>query len=162
MSPTFRQAVRDEVESWSEEGLLGDEKFRQFKNALPESRLVAWEEVYRWMTRIATKYGLTRKEFDEYCTMPSTSANGTRIFYPFHILSRPQAKGIWQWHTLYAMARAMLSRMRTRCNKYAEAAGLGERQMDPARVIYWWAHHLCQKIQGRPEMLSGRHALALF
>lgn len=42
----------------------------------------------------------------------------------------------------------MLNRLRTQCNKYAEAAGLGERQMDPVRVIYWWAQHLCQKIKG--------------
>lgn len=42
----------------------------------------------------------------------------------------------------------VLHRMQTRCNRYAECAGFGERRMNPLRFIYWWTHHLSRRIQG--------------
>ena len=41
----FSQTVRNELGSWSEEELFGDDKFRQFKDALPESSAVPWGDV---------------------------------------------------------------------------------------------------------------------
>ncbi|KAH6854726.1 hypothetical protein B0I37DRAFT_350008 [Chaetomium sp. MPI-CAGE-AT-0009] len=93
-------------------------------------------------------YGLTHDEFQYYCTAASPSGSRQRVFYPFHILSRPEAEELqWDWGTLYARAHRMLHRMRTKCNKHAEKAGYGEPKLDPLRLIVWWWHHLCGKIQ---------------
>ncbi|KAK4034034.1 hypothetical protein C8A01DRAFT_19101, partial [Parachaetomium inaequale] len=141
----FGPTIQDELASWKPRELFGDERFRQFTENVDEAHDVPWTTVYRWLKKIAVKYGLTHKEFEYYCTISTPTG---RVFYPFHVLSRPQAEGSWGWHSLFAVARAMLERMRRACNKHAEAAGLGEDQMDPLRFIYWWAHHLCRKIQG--------------
>jgi hypothetical protein len=70
------------------------------------------------------------------------------VFFPFHILAKPQAEEIsWSWGDMFGAAKRILDRMRISCNKHAEAAGLGEQEMDPLRFIYWWCHHLCKKIQ---------------
>jgi len=86
------------------------------------------------MKNITGKYGLTPQEFEELCTVPSPTSRPS--FYPFHILSRPQATEIWEWNTVYSIATSMLHRMQTRCNQYAERAGFGERRMNPLWFIY--------------------------
>jgi hypothetical protein len=85
---------------------------------------------------IAKKYGLTSEEFDDYCTLPDPSSKD-RVFYPYHVLSRPQAQGWWTWNHVHQIAKYMLYVMRKHCNKHAEAAGHGETEMNPFRLIYW-------------------------
>ncbi|KAH8911519.1 hypothetical protein BR93DRAFT_990466, partial [Coniochaeta sp. PMI_546] len=98
------------------------------------------------MVRIAAKYSLTPEEFDYYCC--TDSPYDTRVFYPFHVLSRSQAKAIgWSWDLLTAFASERLARMRTQCNKLAEEAGCGEKVVTDVYLAYWMAHWICQKIQ---------------
>ncbi|KAK4234554.1 hypothetical protein C8A03DRAFT_37676 [Achaetomium macrosporum] len=88
-----------------------------------------WTVVYDWLVKIANKYGLTQDEFDYYFTVstPASSRPIGKVFYPYYVLSRSQATAI--------------------CNKNGEAEGYGEHEMDPERLIYWWGHHLCKKVQ---------------
>lgn len=112
------------------------------------SNAISWRSVYQSLRQIAAKYGLTDQEFIYHCTLPAPASETGRVFYPYHVLSRPLAKELsWTWATLYSRTKFMLRRMRIGCNKHAEAAGYGEEQMDPLRLIYWWAHHLCMNVQ---------------
>ncbi|SPQ20051.1 b226b31c-ec1d-4b71-8ca7-9485d6eda6f1 [Thermothielavioides terrestris] len=109
-----------------------------------------WNLVYQWLVKIANKYGLTQDDFDYYFTLPAptSSRSNDKVFYPFSVLSRAQAKAMsWDWCCLFNVAGQMLDRMRRHCNKHAQAEGYGEHEMDPLRLIYWWGHHLCQKVQ---------------
>ena len=98
--------------------------------------------------RIAEKYGLTPGEFDYFCTVPAPAPSTGRVFYPFHVLSSPQAVAMsWSGKCLSRLAHAMLCRMRRDCNKWAEKAGYGEPDMNALKFMYWWARSLCRKIQ---------------
>ncbi|KAK4243037.1 hypothetical protein C7999DRAFT_45057 [Corynascus novoguineensis] len=141
----FGPTIREELAFWEPNTLFGNEGSGQFRKHVDEATTIVWKTVYQWLERIAAKYDLTRREFEYYCTIQTPRG---RVFYPYHVLSRPQAQKHWGWHTLFAVARGMLVTMQTACNRHAEAAGLGENQMNPLRLIYWWTHHLCQKIQG--------------
>lgn len=104
------------------------------------------QSLYDELRRIAQSYDITGPEFDYYCTV--ASSNGERVFYPFHILSMPQAEQInWDWKTIIHIASRILSRMRRECNKHAEKAGYGERQATPVKVVYWIGAFLCDKIR---------------
>ncbi|KAL2193975.1 hypothetical protein P885DRAFT_43990, partial [Corynascus similis CBS 632.67] len=130
--------------------LLPDVQARSNKREIAHWGQGKWKGVYHWLVKIAEKHGLTSGEFEEYCTVraPGTSTQNRRVFYPYHCLSKEQAEGMsWDWHSLYAVVSRMLDTMRRYCNRHAEAAGYGEQKMTPLNVIYWWAHHLCKKIQ---------------
>lgn len=106
------------------------------------------QKVYNQLLRIGAKYGLSRQEFEYYCTIPSPRGKTHRVFYPYHILSRPQAEASgWDWDTLMTAAKHFLFTMRTQCNKHAEMAGHGESQVDETLFIYWMATHFSDKIQ---------------
>ncbi|KAL7952887.1 hypothetical protein V8C34DRAFT_298362 [Trichoderma compactum] len=97
-----------------------------------------WKRVYADLLRIADRYGLGPSEFNYYLTIPSHSSHGEitkRVFYPFYILSRPQAESIeWNWITLRKMALGLL---------YGKQSQI----MDPIHLIYWIASYFCKKIQ---------------
>ncbi|KAH8900908.1 hypothetical protein GQ53DRAFT_708827 [Thozetella sp. PMI_491] len=104
--------------------------------------------MYEDIKRIAALYGLTAEELDYHCTVASPKRGEPPVFYPYHILSRPQAQQFgWDWPALVELAGFMLQTMRRECNKHAERAGLGENDMDARRVVYWMAHHFCKKIR---------------
>lgn len=102
---------------------------------------------YGLLLRIANKYGMTEDEFRFYSTIPAPEG-GSPVFYPFHVLSRPQAvvRG-WDWRHTLGFAKGRLDRMRACCNADAENAALGEPRMDAIKVVYWMAHHWCDKIK---------------
>ncbi|KAL2689838.1 hypothetical protein Neosp_003899 [[Neocosmospora] mangrovei] len=107
-----------------------------------------WEFVYDTLVSIGAGYGLLPNDFQYYCTIPSPKGSGHRVFYPFRILSRPQALAIgWDWHILNILARKKLQIMRKFCNRHAEGAGYGEPQVTELVFIYWMAHHFSSKIQ---------------
>lgn len=62
---------------------------------MSETALEDAAKLYQTLLRIARSYDLTTSEFEYYCTIPSPRArsNGDddRVFYPYHILSRPHA-----------------------------------------------------------------------
>lgn len=105
-----------------------------------------WDLEYPTLLRIAEEYGLNSDDFEFYLTVPSKRGE-KRIFYPFHVLSRPQAQTIgWDWHHLARLATRMLKRMRKHCNRHAEKKGLGE-NMDEKRFVYWMVAHFSREIQ---------------
>ncbi|KAI9167611.1 Zinc finger protein [Paramyrothecium foliicola] len=98
------------------------------------------------LQNIAKRHELTSDDFEFHLTI-SSPRSGKRVFYPFHILSRPQAESIgWDWGHIVKMASIMLKRMQKECNKHAQAAGHGE-EMDATRVIYWMTGHFARKIR---------------
>ncbi|KAL7765955.1 hypothetical protein ACKLNR_003871 [Fusarium oxysporum f. sp. zingiberi] len=104
------------------------------------------QNLYAELRRIAQSYDITGPEFDYYCTV--ASPNGERVFYPFHILSMPQAEQInWGWHIMHQMVGDMLTNMRSFCNRHAEKAGHGEKHAQTVKVIYWMGAFLCNKIR---------------
>ncbi|KAJ4857589.1 hypothetical protein T069G_08486 [Trichoderma breve] len=57
---------------------------------------------------IGSKYGLTQYEFEYYLTIPPPRS-WDRVFYPFHVLSRPQAlQNGWDWNKVTALTRFMI------------------------------------------------------
>ncbi|RBQ73706.1 hypothetical protein FVER14953_20433 [Fusarium verticillioides] len=106
-----------------------------------------WETIYHNLISIARRYGLTKDEFQSYCTLSQPNGAG-RVFFPYHILAQPQALAVgWDWHIVHYIANFTLGQMRRQCNRYAEAAGQGEPEVDAVIYIYWTCHHLCDKIR---------------
>ncbi|KAJ4055868.1 hypothetical protein NW753_006635 [Fusarium oxysporum] len=106
-----------------------------------------WDAVYLSLVQIARRYGLSELEFETFCTMPQPQGTKT-VFFPYHVLARPQALVVgWDWHLLHQTAMLALRTMRRNCNRHAEAAGLGEPEVDPFIYIYWTCHHVCDRIQ---------------
>lgn len=107
------------------------------------------------IARIALdRYGLAQQEFEALLTIPSPDAS-RRVFYPFHVLSRPQARAMkWDWHHVFSMCANMITTMVKNCNAPAEKAGLGETLLDCDTLLYWMATFFCDKIGtikfGRP------------
>lgn len=111
------------------------------------SKIHEWRTVYHNLVSIARRYSLSDDEFETYCTISRPNGAG-RVFFPYHILAQSQASAVgWDWHILHFIANSTLYRMRKTCNKHAEAAGLGEPQVDAVIYIYWICHHLCDKIR---------------
>ncbi|KAF4415889.1 hypothetical protein FACUT_13022 [Fusarium acutatum] len=104
------------------------------------------KDLYAELQRIARSYGITGPEFDYYCTV--ASPNGDRVFYPFYILSMPQAQQInWDWNLMVEFASELLTNMRRYCNRHAQKAGYGEKNADKIKVLYWIGAFLCDKIK---------------
>jgi hypothetical protein len=53
---------------------------------------ISWTTVYQHLLEIASSYGLTQEEFEYCCTAQAPWGPTDRVFYPFHILSRPYAE----------------------------------------------------------------------
>lgn len=108
---------------------------------------VIWEREYEKYLQLASVYGLSREDFEFYLTIPSVRAD-KRVFYPFFVLSRPQAESIrWDWQHLSWLARRMLARMQGHCNKHAENEGLGDKGLDDKKLICWLVAFFCRKVQ---------------
>ncbi|EWZ42618.1 hypothetical protein FOZG_07486 [Fusarium oxysporum Fo47] len=117
--------------------------------------------IYRNLKRIAESKGITTFEFEYYCTVLSSGRIRQRVFYPFHILSRPQAESIgWDWHILFQICRDMLKKMRKECNKHAEKAGHGEAHVDAVRLIYWMGTWVCDQISRLKAEESDKEEIA--
>ncbi|KAH6850199.1 hypothetical protein B0I37DRAFT_428192 [Chaetomium sp. MPI-CAGE-AT-0009] len=145
----FGPVIQDQLDGWTIRDLFtGDSFTSERHNSTAPTSHSYWKGVYRWLIRIAEKHGLTREEFEYYGTVSVPDSPDGRVFFPFHVLARAQAEGMsWGWRTTFVIARSMLHQMREACNRHAERAGFGEQEMDPLRLIYWWCHHLCKKIQ---------------
>lgn len=115
---------------------------------LSGSRSWQWDQEYSTLLRIAGSFGLGPDEFEFYLTVPS-SRSGKRVFYPFHVLSRPLAEATrWDWNDVLTLAGRMLHTMRIACNRHAEAAGLGDKYMNETRFVYWMVAHFSRQVQG--------------
>ncbi|WKT48784.1 Zinc finger C2H2-type [Fusarium oxysporum f. sp. vasinfectum] len=105
--------------------------------------------IYDNLLRIAQSYDLSVSEFEYYCTVSSPRFPQKRVFYPFYILSKPQAQqSDWDWPVMLKVAEEMLFNMRRSCNRHAEQAGHGEKHMNDIRLVYWMAMDLCRQIKG--------------
>ncbi|KAJ4256096.1 hypothetical protein NW762_009172 [Fusarium torreyae] len=84
---------------------------------------VEGRRAYPATTTVAQKYGLTKKEFEYFFTIASPNGQ-ERVFYSYHVLSRPQAMACgWDWWVMIELCDAMVQNMKSQCNKHAEAAG---------------------------------------
>lgn len=72
------------------------------------SQIEAGTAMYPTLVQIGVQYGLTQYEFEYYLTTPSLRRLD-RVFYPFHVLSRPQAlQNGWDWNKITALTRFMI------------------------------------------------------
>ncbi|KAH6847559.1 hypothetical protein B0I37DRAFT_391421 [Chaetomium sp. MPI-CAGE-AT-0009] len=114
----------------------------------PQKQKSVLEELRTGRSGPATRTELTRRRKQWLCIVASPSRPDQRVFYQFHVLWHPEAENLfWDWGTLYTKANYMLYNMRAMCNRHAESSGEGEPKMDALRLIVWWCHHLCRKIQ---------------
>ncbi|KAF5004151.1 hypothetical protein FDECE_9365 [Fusarium decemcellulare] len=91
--------------------------------------------VYKNLQRIAEAYGLAASEFEYYCTIPAPRRVKAMVFYPFHVLSKPQARGNgWGWLSMRNFAAP-------------ENAGLGESHVTATHLVYWMCAHLCDQVR---------------
>jgi len=146
-SPTKQRGVLESLRT----GVLGPETepelaaFTWFTIARPPQNTGKWDYVN--LLRIARKYGLTKDDFEFFATIESPDG-GDPVFYPFHVLSQPQAiHQRWDCTHTAGFANVILKRMRRECNLSAEKAGLGEPAMDAIKVVYWMAHHWLDKVR---------------
>lgn len=115
-----------------------------------------WTSLYEILETIAALYGLSKSEFKYYSTIPSPGRPRYPVFFPYHILARPQAIALgWDWNTWEVVAREMLATMRRSCNKHAEASGLGEPWITKKLLICWMAAVTCQRIKEVKEEQPG-------
>ncbi|OIW28821.1 hypothetical protein CONLIGDRAFT_681768 [Coniochaeta ligniaria NRRL 30616] len=126
---------------------FGDDTGR--KMPVSREQRSADEAIYKTPQTIAAKHGLSASEFEYYCTIESRSKHSGPVFYPFHALSKPEAKAYgWDQKSLRAICATRLRRLRTQCNRRGEAAGYGEEGMEATKLIYWLALGTCKQIQG--------------
>ncbi|KAF4950607.1 hypothetical protein FGADI_8087 [Fusarium gaditjirri] len=130
---------------------IGIQSFYRAAWRFPAEKLQerATDAIYDNLLRIAQSYDLSVSEFEYYCTVPSPYFPQKRVFYPFYILSKPQAEqSNWDWPVMLKLAQEMLFNMHKYCNKHAEQAGRGEKYMNDIRHVYWMAMDLCRQIKG--------------
>ncbi|KAG7284558.1 hypothetical protein NEMBOFW57_010936 [Staphylotrichum longicolle] len=65
-SGEFGPVIQDELRKWTPEALFTD-KTKKWSSTIRFLSL-DWNDVYQWLVKIARKYGLTRDEFDYYCS----------------------------------------------------------------------------------------------
>lgn len=105
------------------------------------------ESLYDTLVRICEHYGLTREEFEFFLTIPSSSNGIYRVFYPFHVWSRRQACEIgWDWNNLFDYAVDAVGTLRDYCNKSAEDAGHGEKELGSMTFLWWITAYFATKI----------------
>ncbi|KAM5349633.1 hypothetical protein ACJ41O_006138 [Fusarium nematophilum] len=105
------------------------------------------QKLYDSMLGIAQKYGLSEEEFEYYFTI-SAPTRKERVFYPFHVLSRPQAEAYgWDWWVVIDLCSSMVCTLKTGCNKHAEAAGHGEKGLNATTMAFFLAHFFCDKVK---------------
>ncbi|KAG9253698.1 uncharacterized protein F5Z01DRAFT_623038, partial [Emericellopsis atlantica] len=149
-SPDFTRAVLESLRtgvlsSEMREVIDTKERSRYFKIPL-RSMTELGRTIQPRLHDIADHYGISADEFDECFTIMSPHSPGLRVFFPFHVTARKDAVALgWDWQYTLSAARSMLQRMRSACNRLAEAAGLGEKGMDKERVLYWICHVLCRQ-----------------
>lgn len=100
------------------------------------SAIEAGTAMYPTLVQIGSKDGLTKYEFEYYLTIPSPRRLD-RVFYPFHVLSRPQAlQNGWDWNKVTALTRFMTRNLSNYCNSDAFKQGLQEVLLNPTNMIY--------------------------
>lgn len=145
----LRTGIRNEtvdnfLEQWQQAELFRI-TFQKYSDRGRWSRPQA--SVYQTLLQIAARYDLSKADFEYLCTIASPRSSNDRVFFPFHVLSRPQALSIgWDWSDVFNSASEKKS-MRKYCNKHAEAAGLGEPHVDAEIFVYWMAAYTCRRIQ---------------
>lgn len=103
--------------------------------------------MYDQLLRIAHHHGISKDDFDEYCTAQVPGRDGERVFFPYHVLSRPHAGEFgWDWHVLPRKIGYVLRTMRRACNLAAEKSNLGEPRLDETMLVHVMATHYCQRI----------------
>lgn len=104
------------------------------------------EKILHQLLRIANQYALSREEFEYFLTIKAPDGK-RKVFYPYHVLSRPQARGTgWDWHILLTKAKRMVKTLRKYCNLNAEKAGLGEKGLNDVTLIYFMGAYYCQQL----------------
>ncbi|RGP58639.1 krueppel like ous 1 [Fusarium longipes] len=110
--------------------------------------LVQGRNGYPTMLRISQKYGINKEEFEYHLTLLAPNGHD-RVFYPFHVLSRPQARVYgWDWANMINLCERMVKNMQRLCNRHAEKAGYGEKGADGTVCLYWMVHLFCDKVRG--------------
>lgn len=80
-------------------------------------------------------------------TVPGPKGIG-KVFYPFYVLSRPQAIALaWDWRHIIKYSSLKVYRLQTHCNRYAQKAGLGEPGLNQVTFMYWIAAYLSNVIR---------------
>jgi hypothetical protein len=119
------------------------------------SRTTQGRQIYAKLLDIAQSFGIPPGEFDYYLTIGSVDGRD-RVFYPYHVLSRPQASQFgWDWNSTLDKSQAMVKTMEEKCNSNAVDAGYGEKLLDKVTMIYFLAKVACQKIA---ELSSQGHS----
>lgn len=58
-------------------------------------------------------------------------------FYPFHVLSRPQAEeNRWDWNAVTAFGCHLTRALKDQCSRHAEAAGHREADLNETTMVY--------------------------
>ena len=97
------------------------------------------------MIKIADTQGLSKEDFIFYLTIRAPRRSD-RVFFPFHLFSHARARELrWDWNTTIAFAKSKITRMKGYCNKRAEDAGIGEKELSPTSFLYTMAAHFSQK-----------------
>ncbi|KAL7973503.1 hypothetical protein HDV63DRAFT_400539 [Trichoderma sp. SZMC 28014] len=102
--------------------------------------------MFQTLIQIGQVHCVTPQEFEYYLTVPAPG-RADKVFFPFHVLSRPQAQANnWDWHKLIALARHLTRNLKTQCNKHAEKNGFGDASLNHTTLIYWMGHYFCDQI----------------
>lgn len=110
---TFGPAVQDEIGDQSFPALFTQTGVGGWLGAaVPASDAVdlgGGGGVYKSLEQIAARYDLSDEEFVHSCTIPASASETGRVFYPYHLLSKPLVEELsWAWATLYSRAKFML------------------------------------------------------
>lgn len=144
----LNEATTDIIDRYEESterlSLLAPSKFSRFPISFRS--LKDGEKLLETLFEIGEKEGLRRDEFEFYLTIWAPDRD-RRVFYPWHELSRPVAEEIgWDWHHTMTMASEKVYGMQTQCNKHAEKANLGEKELNARTCVCFMAAFFSAKI----------------
>lgn len=153
----LNEEARHLVEQYDAAALFSIPNLPSFPSPERQNRL-GWDATYLYQQtlRIAQKYGLSKRDFEFFLTIPGPE-NRNRVFYPFHVLSQAQAIALgWDWHAWEIFTKTMLHRMRAACNKPAKSAGHGEPFVNEERFLFWLVSYFCERTSRDIMKLSDR------
>ncbi|PTB46574.1 hypothetical protein M441DRAFT_42353 [Trichoderma asperellum CBS 433.97] len=145
----IRTGTKDPIVDELLSGLSAGELFHSSRKPLAKTshrEIIASRSMLDTLMGIGEKYGLSREEFTTYLTIEAPGRS-ERVFYAFHVLSRPQAEeNGWDWNGVTAFGRRLTRALKDQCNRHAEAAGYGETDLNETTMVYWMAAYFSKKI----------------
>lgn len=134
----MRTGTKSELVDELLSGLSEAELFHSRRKPLAKAsikEITASPALLETLIAIREKEGLSREMFITNLTVDAPG-RPEKVFYPFHVLLRPQAIAYgWVWDAVIACGRRLTRAPKDQCNRHAEAAGHGDLDLNETTMV---------------------------